>query len=118
MDTVVTPECGHARRARAPDRDRSRGFSLGGQTSPGAQPAEGPCAGERLLTSLGEDLSTDDLVDLLRGTRRVGAASFVTGFGGAPTLAVNVTSVLTLQAATVLAVAAAYDELEVAAARG
>jgi hypothetical protein len=36
----------------------------------------------------------------------------VTGFGGAPTLAVNVTSVLRLQAATVLVVAAAYDELD------
>lgn len=44
-----------------------------------------------------------------RGTRRVGTASFTTGFGGAPT---NVTSVLTLQAATVLAVAATYDELD------
>ncbi len=59
-------------------------------------------------------LSHDELARALvkRGTRRVGAASFATGFGGAPTLAVNVTSVLTLQAATVLAVAAAYDELD------
>ena len=59
-------------------------------------------------------LSRDELARALvkRGTRRVGAASFATGFGGAPTLAVNVTSVLTLQAATVLAVAAAYDELD------
>ncbi len=59
-------------------------------------------------------LSQDQLARALvnRGTRRVGAASFATGFGGAPTLAVNITSVLTLQAATVLAVAAAYDELD------
>lgn len=59
-------------------------------------------------------LSQDELARILvkRGTRRVGAASFVTGFGGAPTLAVNVTSVLTLQAATVLTVAAVYDELD------
>jgi EcsC protein family len=47
-----------------------------------------------------------------RGTRRVGAASAATGFGGAPTLALNITSVLTLQASLVLAVAAAYDELD------
>jgi hypothetical protein len=47
-----------------------------------------------------------------RETRRVGAASFATGFGGAPTLAVNITFLLTLQASTVLAVAAAYDELD------
>lgn len=59
-------------------------------------------------------LSQNELARALvkRGRRRVGAASFATGFGGAPTLAVNVTSVLTLQAATVLAVAAAYDELD------
>lgn len=59
-------------------------------------------------------LSEDELARALvhRGTRRVGAVSFATGFGGAPTLAVNITSVLTLQAATVLAVAAAYDELD------
>lgn len=59
-------------------------------------------------------LSPDELARALvkRGTRRVGAASFATGFGGAPTLAVNVTSVLTLQVGTVLAVAAAYDELD------
>lgn len=59
-------------------------------------------------------LSQDQLARALvkRGTRRVGAASVATGFGGAPTLAVNLTSVLTLQAATVLAVAAAYDELD------
>lgn len=59
-------------------------------------------------------LSSDELAQALikRGTRRVGAASFATGFGGAPTIAVNVTSVLTLQAATVLAVAAAYGELD------
>ena len=47
-----------------------------------------------------------------RGKRRVGAASVLTGFGGAPTLALNITSVLTLQASLVLAVAAAYDELD------
>jgi len=47
-----------------------------------------------------------------RGTRRVGAASFATGFGGAPTLALNITSVLTLQASLVLAVAATYEELD------
>jgi hypothetical protein len=47
-----------------------------------------------------------------RGTRRVGAASLATGFGGAPTLALNITSVLTLQTSLVLAVAAAYDELD------
>jgi hypothetical protein len=59
-------------------------------------------------------LSQDELARALvkRGTRRVGAASFATGFGGAPTIALNVTSVLTLQAQTVLAVAAAYDELD------
>lgn len=59
-------------------------------------------------------LGPDELARALvkRGTRRVGAASFATGFGGAPTIAVNVTSVLTLQAGTVLAVAAAYDELD------
>lgn len=59
-------------------------------------------------------LSQDELARALvkRGTRRVGAASFATGFGGAPTIALNVTSVLTLQAGTVLAVAAAYDELD------
>jgi len=59
-------------------------------------------------------LSQDELARALvkRGIRRVGAASFATGFGGAPTLAVNVTSVLTLHAATVLAVAAAYEELD------
>ncbi|MBA3800901.1 MAG: hypothetical protein H0X18_17780, partial [Geodermatophilaceae bacterium] len=59
-------------------------------------------------------LSQDELARALvkRGTRRVGAASFATGFGGVPTLAVNLTSVLTLQTATVLAVAAAYDELD------
>lgn len=60
------------------------------------------------------ELSQDELARALvkRGRRRVGAASFATGFGGAPTLAANVTSVLTLQTATVLAVAAAYDELD------
>jgi hypothetical protein len=47
-----------------------------------------------------------------RGTRRVGAASLATGFGGAPTFALNITSVLTLQTSLVLAVAAAYDELD------
>jgi hypothetical protein len=49
---------------------------------------------------------------VMRGTRRVGATSFATGFGDPPPLAVNVTSVLALQAATALAVAAAYDELD------
>lgn len=60
------------------------------------------------------ELSQDELARALvkRGTRRVGAASFATGFGGAPTLVANVTSVVALQAATVLAVAAAYDELD------
>lgn len=59
-------------------------------------------------------LSQDELARALvkRGTRRVGAASFATGFGGAPTLVANVTSVVALQAATVLSVAAAYDELD------
>lgn len=60
------------------------------------------------------DLTQDELARALvkRGTRRVGAASFATGFGGAPTLALNITSVLTLQASLVLAVAAAYDEFD------
>lgn len=59
-------------------------------------------------------LSQDELARAVvrRGTRRVGAASAATGFGGAPTLALNITSVLTLQASLVLAVAAAYDELD------
>lgn len=59
-------------------------------------------------------LSKDQLARLVvkRGTRRVGAASFATGFGGAPTLALNISSVLTLQASLVLAVAAVYDELD------
>src|SRR5687767_2551095 len=59
-------------------------------------------------------LSQDQLARLIvkRGTRRVGAASFATGFGGAPTLALNISSVLTLQASLVLAVAAVYDELD------
>lgn len=59
-------------------------------------------------------LSQDQFARLVvkRGTRRVGAASFATGFGGAPTLALNISSVLTLQASLVLAVAAVYDELD------
>lgn len=59
-------------------------------------------------------LTQDELARAVvkRGTRRVGAASFATGFGGAPTLALNITSVLTLQAQLVLGVAAAYDELD------
>lgn len=59
-------------------------------------------------------LTPDELARVVvkRGTRRVGAASFATGFGGAPTLALNVTSVLTLQSSLVLGVAAAYDELD------
>ena len=59
-------------------------------------------------------LTQDELARALvkRGTRRVGAASFATGFGGAPTLALNITSVLTLQASLVLAVAAAFDEFD------
>ena len=59
-------------------------------------------------------LTQDELARAVvkRGTRRVGAASFATGFGGAPTIALNITSVLTLQASLVLAVAAAYDELD------
>jgi hypothetical protein len=59
-------------------------------------------------------LTRDELARAVvkRGTRRVGAASFATGFGGAPTLALNITSVLTLQAQLVLGVAAAYDELD------
>lgn len=59
-------------------------------------------------------LSQDQLARLVvkRGTRRVGAASFALGFGGAPTLALNISSVLTLQASLVLAVAATYDELD------
>jgi hypothetical protein len=59
-------------------------------------------------------LPQDQLARLVvkRGTRRVGAASFATGFGGAPTLVLNVSSVLTLQASLVLAVAAVYDELD------
>lgn len=59
-------------------------------------------------------LSQDQRARLVvkRGTRRVGAASFATGFGGAPTLALNISSVLTLQASLVLAVAAVYDELD------
>jgi uncharacterized protein (DUF697 family) len=59
-------------------------------------------------------LSQDQLARLVvkRGTRRVGAASFATGFGGAPTLALNISSVVTLQASLVLAVAAVYDELD------
>jgi uncharacterized protein (DUF697 family) len=60
------------------------------------------------------DLSQDELARRVvkRGTRRVGAASFATGFAGAPTLALNISSVLTLQASLVLAVAAVYDELD------
>lgn len=59
-------------------------------------------------------LSQDQLARLVvkRGTRRVGAASFATGFGGAPTLVLNISSVLSLQASLVLAVAAVYDELD------
>ena len=59
-------------------------------------------------------LSQDQLARLVvkRGTRRVGAASFATGFGGAPTLALNISSVLTLKDSLVLAVAAVYDELD------
>lgn len=58
-------------------------------------------------------LSPEELAQALvkRGVRRVGAMSFATGFGGAPVLAANITSVLTLQTGTVLTVAAAYDEL-------
>lgn len=60
------------------------------------------------------DLSQDQLARLVvkRGTRRVGAASFAFGFGGAPMLALNLSSVLTLQVSLVLAVAAVYDELD------
>jgi EcsC protein family len=59
-------------------------------------------------------LSQDQLARLVvkRGTRRVGATSFATGFGGAPSLALNIPSVLTLQASLVLGVAAVYDELD------
>lgn len=59
-------------------------------------------------------LSQDQLARLVvkRGTRRVGAAAFALGFGGAPTVALNISSVLTLQASLVLAVAAVYDELD------
>lgn len=60
------------------------------------------------------DLAPDQLARLVvkRGTRRVGAASLATGFAGAPALALNISSVLTLQASLVLAVAAVYDELD------
>lgn len=47
-----------------------------------------------------------------RGVRRVGWASFATGFGGAPLIAVNITSVVALQAGVVLCVAEAYGELD------
>lgn len=67
-----------------------------------------------LLRSRNSGLARDALARLAvkRGTRRVGAASFATGFGGAPLLAVNLASVLTLQASVVLSVAAVYDELD------
>lgn len=59
-------------------------------------------------------LSRDQLAELVvrRGSRRVGAASFATGFGGLATTALNVPSVLALQAALVLAVAEVYGELD------
>jgi hypothetical protein len=47
-----------------------------------------------------------------RGVRRVGWASFATGFGGAPLIAANVSSVIALQSAIVLAVAEVYGELD------
>jgi len=61
-----------------------------------------------------DGLSQEDLAHLVvkRGTRRVGAASFATGFGGAPLIAANITSVLTLQTSIVLSVASVYDELD------
>ena len=60
------------------------------------------------------ELAADDLARLVvkRGTRRVGWASFATGFGGIATTAVNVPSVLALQAALVLSVAEVYGELD------
>lgn len=59
-------------------------------------------------------LAKDDLARLIvkRGTRRVGWASAATGFGGIATTAVNVPSVLALQAGLVLSVAEVYGELD------
>lgn len=59
-------------------------------------------------------LADDDLANLVvrRGTRRVGWASFATGFGGLTTMAVNVPSVLVLQTGLVLSVAEVYGELD------
>lgn len=59
-------------------------------------------------------LAKDDLARLVvkRGTRRVGWASAATGFGGIATTAVNIPSVLVLQAGLVLSVAEVYGELD------
>jgi len=60
------------------------------------------------------DLDRGDLAQLVvkRGTRRVGWASAATGFGGLATTAVNIPSVLALQAGLVLGVAEVYGELD------
>lgn len=60
------------------------------------------------------DMADEELARIVvrRGVRRVGWASFATGFGGAPLIAANVSSVIALQAAIVLAVAEVYGELE------
>jgi hypothetical protein len=52
-------------------------------------------------------LPEDELARIVvrRVVRRVGWASFATGFGGAPFIAANVTSVIALQTAVVLSVA-------------
>lgn len=60
------------------------------------------------------DVPSDELARkaVKRGVRRVGWASFATGFGGAPLIAANVTSVIGLQTGIVLSVAEAYGELD------
>lgn len=60
------------------------------------------------------ELENEELARIVvrRGVRRVGWASFATGFGGAPLIAANVSSVIALQAAIVLAVAEVYGELD------
>lgn len=60
------------------------------------------------------DMVDEDLARLVvrRGVRRVGWASFATGFGGAPLIAANISSVIALQAGIVLAVAEVYGELD------
>jgi hypothetical protein len=60
------------------------------------------------------DIADEELARLVvrRGVRRVGWASFATGFGGAPLIAANVSSVIALQSAIVLSVAEVYGELD------